>query len=315
MSELIKMPLVSVVVITYNSSPYLLDTLESIKAQTYKNIELIITDDHSSDDTIAISEKWLIANGSVFNNTKLVKTEKNTGISGNCNRGFKVASGEYLKIIAGDDLLTNNCIEDYVVFFLSNINISIAASKTKIFFNNDLNNFSIWPQPGQFPIGIQKQKREILKANFVYNVSVFFTKDLINKIGFFVENYPMIEDYPFNFKVISNNYEFFLLDKITVNYRVNHDSVSRPANQKKFINEKLYLNTCSFFDDVIFPELLKNKMLLWYFLRFSKIWLNKRIFENGNSSEKSRNYFTHKFLFLNKFLSNKLRISENGSTK
>ena len=80
MSELIIIPLVSVVVITYNSSNYLLDTLESFKAQTYKNIELVITDDHSSDDTIAISEKWLIANGSFFYSTKLVKAEKNTGI-------------------------------------------------------------------------------------------------------------------------------------------------------------------------------------------------------------------------------------------
>lgn len=46
--------LVSVVVICYNSAQYILETLESIKSQSYKNIELIITDDNSSDSTVEI---------------------------------------------------------------------------------------------------------------------------------------------------------------------------------------------------------------------------------------------------------------------
>lgn len=47
-------PLVSVVVITYNSSKYIVETLNSVKKQTYKNIELIITDDCSTDNTVSV---------------------------------------------------------------------------------------------------------------------------------------------------------------------------------------------------------------------------------------------------------------------
>lgn len=52
-------PLVSIVVITYNSSEYVLETLESAKAQTYTNIELIVSDDCSTDETVSICKNGL----------------------------------------------------------------------------------------------------------------------------------------------------------------------------------------------------------------------------------------------------------------
>ena len=65
--------LVSIVVITYNSSHYVLETLESIKSQTYKNIELIVTDDCSSDDTIFLCQNWIEKNKSNFVRTSLLQ--------------------------------------------------------------------------------------------------------------------------------------------------------------------------------------------------------------------------------------------------
>ena len=53
------LPLVSVVVITYNSAKFVIETLESVKSQTYKNIELIISDDCSTDDTVERCRLWL----------------------------------------------------------------------------------------------------------------------------------------------------------------------------------------------------------------------------------------------------------------
>lgn len=56
---MMKNPLVSVIVITYNSSKYVLETLNSVAAQTYDNIELIISDDCSVDNTVEICRNWL----------------------------------------------------------------------------------------------------------------------------------------------------------------------------------------------------------------------------------------------------------------
>ena len=98
-------PLVSIVVVTYNSSEFVLETLESAKIQTYKNIELIVTDDCSKDNTLEIVKDWVDKNKDSFIHTLVLEATVNTGISGNCNRGCNASKGEYIKTIAGDDTL------------------------------------------------------------------------------------------------------------------------------------------------------------------------------------------------------------------
>src|SRR5688572_26730058 len=107
-------PLVSVIVITYNSALYVLETLDSIKRQTYQQIELIISDDCSNDATVELCRKWLSVNGSRFVRTSLIEVESNTGIAQNCNRGVEASKGEWIKIIAGDDALEVYTITDYI---------------------------------------------------------------------------------------------------------------------------------------------------------------------------------------------------------
>jgi alpha-1,3-rhamnosyltransferase len=71
-----------------------LETLDSIKAQTYDNIELIISDDYSSDNTVDICREWLSKHKDSFVSVKLITSDKNTGIAPNANRGWYQARGE-----------------------------------------------------------------------------------------------------------------------------------------------------------------------------------------------------------------------------
>ena len=101
---------VTVSVITYNSSKFVLETLESIKAQTYQPLILNVCDDCSTDDTVEICEKWIDKNKDRFIEAKIIVPEHNTGIPGNINRGIDACKTEWLKFIAGDDLLKPQCI-------------------------------------------------------------------------------------------------------------------------------------------------------------------------------------------------------------
>jgi len=75
------MSLVSLVVVTYNSACFVAEALESVRVQTWNEIELIITDDNSSDDTVEVCRQWLNANSSRFIRTELLTSEVNTGVS------------------------------------------------------------------------------------------------------------------------------------------------------------------------------------------------------------------------------------------
>ena len=88
MSENKDTPLVSIIVITYNSSKYVLETLESAYNQTYQNIELIISDDCSTDDTVEVCKKWVDEHKDRFVRSEIITTPVNTGIPVNCNRGL-----------------------------------------------------------------------------------------------------------------------------------------------------------------------------------------------------------------------------------
>ena len=109
-----KNTLVSVGIITYNSEKTILETLNSAYNQTYKNIELIISDDFSQDNTVNICKEWISEHSSRFVNCFVVTSTQNTGTSANCNRLINYCSGEYLKILAGDDIFTSTCIEDNI---------------------------------------------------------------------------------------------------------------------------------------------------------------------------------------------------------
>ena len=127
--------IVTIVVATYHSAPFLLETLESAYNQTYLNLALIISDDCSKDDTLDIANKW-IAQDRVkarFQSIEIITVPKNTGVSANCNRIIAAVNSDWFKIIAGDDILLSNCIEDNMNFVSNNSDARIIFSQIKLY--------------------------------------------------------------------------------------------------------------------------------------------------------------------------------------
>lgn len=99
-------PLVSVIVTAYNMSKYITNTIHSIKAQTYKNIELVVVEDCSTDNTLEIIKQ--------FDDIHIVQNEKNVGAGMSRRIGIDASKGDFIILIDGDDWITSNFIEALV---------------------------------------------------------------------------------------------------------------------------------------------------------------------------------------------------------
>lgn len=212
-------PLVSINVITYNSSKFVLETLESAKAQTYQNIELIVSDDCSTDNTVDICREWIEKNKDRFVRTELITVEKNTGIAANCNRAVKASKGEWIKGIAGDDILMENCIE---------INIDNSYNKEMLISDMilfDSNREFVRNNPIDFDIfcklSSKKRTKLYARTSFFCNIPTLFLKSSVyNTIGLYDESTPYLEDVPFLLKAFKSNIKIGYINEILVKYRL-----------------------------------------------------------------------------------------------
>lgn len=273
-------PLVSIIVITYNSSEYVLETLESAKVQTYPNIELIISDDCSTDDTVEICRKWLEKNKERFVRTELITVEKNAGVSANCNRGLYASKGEWLKYIAGDDLLIDKCISLYIGF-ITRFNDSMIVHSSAISKNKNNETRIIKPKKHIVTSSQKKQYKFLLKDNWILAPTTFINRNiLIQNEGFNIK-YRMIEDYPLWIKLFQENIQFSYLDEPTVIYRENPTSLTNNmigSSRKQYIISYLRV-----YRDLVYKELLKNGLFVTYLnIKLEHIVLKAKIFNKRN---------------------------------
>lgn len=107
MTELLKLPLVSFVVTSFNYENYVVKTLESIKNQTYENIEIIVIDDKSSDNSVEKIKEFIKHNKDLP--IKLIEHDENKGQMAAIQTGLKNANGKFISFVDSDDIL----IKDY----------------------------------------------------------------------------------------------------------------------------------------------------------------------------------------------------------
>lgn len=97
---------VSICIPTYNGAQYLVACLDSVLGQTYKNIEILVVDDQSTDTTFEILERYAARDQRI----QLIRNERNLGLVENWNRCVELATGEWIKFLFQDDLLEPTCL-------------------------------------------------------------------------------------------------------------------------------------------------------------------------------------------------------------
>lgn len=242
-------PLVSVIVVSYNHSKYIRENLDSIKAQTYPNIELIIADDASADNSVEVFEEWLSENNYVV---KKNFHTKNTGLATILNECLEMISGKYVKIIAADDYLHPESIEKCVKAISENDNIGFVFSDMYYVDNDsqllERNLFSseIYHYPPE------KLKDELLNKCIVCAPSVLISYEALKTTGKY-NPAKIVEDYDRWLRIITCGYDLHVIPEKLVYYRFHGESITFNSNGKiqeeafilyfKYSNKYLFLNS------------------------------------------------------------------------
>lgn len=188
---------VSIIVLTYNSEKNIKTCIDSIKNQTYKNIENIIIDGKSKDNTIKIIEENKIEN-------TIIISEKDKGIYDAWNKGFKYASGDIIGTVMSDDYLNNKKTIENIVNAFKHKNCDILYGNMQFELDNEI---------------IRKWKAgDLKKTNFYFGwmpppPTVYVDKKIKEENEMFNEKYKIAADYDWLLRILFlKDYKVHYLD-------------------------------------------------------------------------------------------------------
>ena len=284
-------PLVSVAVITYNSSKTVVETLDSIYNQTYLKLELIVSDDCSTDDTVQVCKNWISGHGERFVRTKVLTIGKNTGISANYNRAESECQGDWVKEIAGDDLLLPDCISDFLGFVADHPDAKCVFGKVKCFGGTQELRELYEKQRFKYDffdlLADQQLRRLILEGYNIPAPGFFFNRLYINQLGVVNdERIPFMEDYPKWINLLKLKVKFYFLDKEVAEYRLG----SGVSTQSE-VSVEGYRNTQLFNVYYKFPELVamgEDEAIIREVEELTNIYRQKIMAEQVRSSHSYR---------------------------
>lgn len=253
-------PLVSVCVVTYNSAGTIIETLDSICAQTYPELELIVSDDCSKDNTVELCSKWIDGHKERFVHASVLVAEKNGGPGKNNNRAISCARGEWIKSIAGDDLLFPDCISDNVEFVSSHPDVIVALSRARIFKTIDgrsvvTDEYMAGNVMKQYcTLSAEEQYKKLLYSNFVPGVTIFIKREFV-QANPFPEVYPYLEDWPYWLRLTKKGVRPGYFEKDTVLYRVGNSL--RSSDSGSFVCPRFFDSVKAFFYAERYPALME----------------------------------------------------------
>ena len=230
------LPLVSIIIPTYNSSKYIVQAINSAINQTYKNIEIIVSDNCSSDDTVNIVKSISLNDNRIY----LYENKFNIGPVKNWTKCLSYCKGIYVKILWSDDLISKSFIEDSLILFDKETGFVISGYEV-------FNDFGQVIYKSKFhESGSMNSNDYIFKMLFSDNFDLplspgcglFRTRDVINSLiisipntdNLIFENYGAGNDLLI-FLLIANKYEKIkTTKKIDSYFRSHSDSLSIKNN-------------------------------------------------------------------------------------
>ena len=230
-------PKVSIIIPVYNAEMFIAQTLDSILCQSYKNIEVILIDDCSTDNSKAAIEPFLSDNVKYY-----CELKNHGGPAGPRNTGIRQSSGELIMMFDSDDIMLPEKIEKSVSCMVSNPGVGLLCtgfqsidqhnSLLKSDYLSSYQSFRTNLTPaknGTSKLSSTMAYKALCLTNFVGTSSVVVPKVVFNDIGYFDESLKNSDDVDMWFR-IAKRYGFLFIEDILHQYRVNTDGISSRGN-------------------------------------------------------------------------------------
>lgn len=242
-------PLVSICIPTCNGEAYLDECLKSAINQTYKNIEIIVSDDASTDNTIHIMDTFKTD----IDIPVRVYNHYPKGIGANWNNCIKNSKGKFIKFLFQDDVLAPNCIEKLMKLMLTENNIAIVYARRNFIYEKENasilefikvygNLHSYWSSL-KVSEGVLNGKDYLRDNNFLNApknkigepTSVLLSRSCFEKVGYFNEDLKQVLDCEFWSRLLPH-YNIGFVDDVLSFFRL-HDSQASSVNKLDKVNE------------------------------------------------------------------------------
>lgn len=293
-----KKPLVSILIPTFNRAMLLKRAVESVLKQDYPNIEIIISDNASEDNTTDI------VNSFSSEKIKYIKREKNIGAVLNGIEGYKNVSGKYYMLLCDDDyLVSNTFISNSVEVMENNDNISVIKSVVKTINSNDGTIFIDRYYSRQCIKGIDYLLNYgTEKYNNIVSFFGFFRKDVIDKTELFTKEIPNLDTWLYLYSFLYGDV-YFLSDEICGCYYENNNISNARYSENDIKNidymvmliEDLKEKATTLYPeykDIISQKIEKvfSRILIWQVAQLCKIVGKKRAFKLMKNTDIIKKY-------------------------
>jgi glycosyltransferase involved in cell wall biosynthesis len=243
MAESDSLPRVSVIIPTYNLPELLQVTIESVLAQTYPNVEIIVIDDGSTDDTTTMMAQY-------FGQVTYIR-QANRGVAAARNAGIRVASGEFFCFLDHDDLIPINKFELQASFLDAKPEFGLVYSGWQ-YINEDGTQVLGEVRPNKQG----KLLKDLLRRSFfLIPGSVVMRRECLERVGLFDESIPAAADTDMWVRIAKDGYLFGYIDQLLFQYRLVTGSMSA-GNTSHAQDEFTRLD--KFFADTSLPNDIKS---------------------------------------------------------
>lgn len=252
-------PLVTYIIPSYNHAPYIEQAIESVLNQTYKNIELIVIDDGSKDNTKEVLIKY-----SHYPNILIIFNEVNLRQSATINKALKIAKGDFIGLLPSDDWLLPNKVQLQIEKFSeAHKDVGVVYGKGARFFENNDGSSELVETAYCMHKG-KITEPLILNGNFIYPITPLFKRDCFRK-------YPFDESYTAEGEAIylklSLSFDFDYVDEVV---GIMRDHIGNTGKITDLMYQENLRYLTEFFERDDLPEHIKS-------LRKSRIAMLKKI--------------------------------------